>query len=172
MKRILVSVVLATVLLSLRANAQVVDIDVGAAIATTHCVRAPSGVGFSIVSIINMEKLDSPNLEEYVVHEREHRRQFAADTTLCAEIIRAKKLLTSGSKKAPDALAHWFPKLLKLEVEAYCVSAQVPIKHGAFPESVYLFDQNLLLGQLSDVLDREIIMTAWYNQCGQLLGLH
>lgn len=163
------SVVLATVLLvAKRADAQVMEIDLGSAIATTQCVRVDSG--YVVGSIINMDALDSPNLKEYVVHEKAHQQQFRADSTLCIEYVKVKALVLKRSPRAADALAHWMPKLLKMEVEAYCTSAEVPIRKGALPSAVYLYDQELVMNQFSLFIEREVVMSTMFKQCGYLLA--
>lgn len=170
MKRILLFAVLASVLWShpSSAQAQVVDIDVNMAIAVTTCIRTDKG--YEAVSVINMNVLDGPNLGEYKAHEAEHRRQFMADTSLCGEFIRVKSLARDYSEGAERVKAHWWPRVLKMEVQAYCVSARVPIKQGADPSAVYLFDQELLLTQFAGVIGRPLVMLAWFNQCGQLIS--
>lgn len=106
--------------------------------------------------------------EEAEVHEAEHRRQLAADPALCAELVALKSFTDLGSAEAGRALAHWMPRLLQLEVEAYCVAARVPIRRGVTPSAVFLRDQDLLIYQFDGQLDRGEVERAWRAECGRL----
>lgn len=140
-------------------------------VATTTCVR--EGDSTVVVSVINMDALASTYLKEYEVHEAKHREQFQRDSSLCPELMALNELIAKkpGSPETNAALGKWVPKLLRMETEAYCVSADIALERGAMPQAVYLDDQELMIGEFRNWLPPATVMAAWYAACGKHLGI-
>jgi hypothetical protein len=143
--------------------------DVQNAIAVTSCVETSKGK-YEAYSIINMTYLDSADvLGEVRAHEAVHIRQYAADPTLCRDYLAAFN--AKPDKAFERAQAKWLPRVLQMELAAYCETAPLRMKQlNETAEVVYFNYLNRLTSQFSRYLPRELVTAAWFTACGKLLG--